>query len=619
MAELENVFHAITSKVPFANNNSNINVPSEEPASNVVIKKTVSAASEPLKTTTGHRPTTAINNVDKKTTGSTIAPVKKAVMTMQRVPLAPRPATAPPRAPMTMSMTTKPMSQVMKPPHMLGKGHSIIQLKSTWGNDTAARKKIMEQRRLAEVRSIQEAVQREAEMRKKVLTMRKEAESKKKQHERETFQAFSSDRSHATKEADRLKKERRKQSVLVNADILRKSRENAAAIEAAKKQEEADLLQTRHEDHLKVTEARKMEEQRRRESMVNRGLSAQQQREIMEQLVATKHDEEVSLLQSRREDFLKLTEARKMEEQRRRESMVNRGLTARQHQEIAEQMEQENHNEEVSLLDSRREDHLKMTEARRAEVQLRRESMVNRGLMAQQHRQIATQMEQEKHDEATDSLHFRRYLANQKAESEKDETRRSRESLAGRLDTWRAQRSVEERMDNARDEDDRSLLHTKHANWVDTNEHKKRLDTARRESLAVRLDEWRRQKVVVEKDNSEKSEAERIEWELKQQDAEDIKTYREVCRASRRESLAMRLDKARNDADVEEALRQQEAILMAEEYRLKDEDHAAVTKYRAEEDAARRKSLEFRNRQGVCAVSVCCCRFVIVLVFLVAD
>jgi hypothetical protein len=232
--------------------------------------------------------------------------------------------------------------------------------------------------------------------------------------------------------------------------------------------------------------------------------------------------------------------------------------------------------------------------------------------MAQEHRQIANQMEQAKHDEETDSLQYRRFQANQKAESEKDEARRSRESLAGRLDQWRAQRTVEDRMDGERSEEDRSLLHSKHANWVDANEHKKHLDTKRRESLAFRLDEWRRQKQEEAKDNSEKSEAERIEWELKQQEAEDVQTYREVCKASRRESLAVRLEKARSDAGVEEALRQQQAILEEEEYRLKDSDHAAVSKYHAEQDAARRKSLAFRNQEGVsalfiCIVSLCCC------------
>jgi F0F1-type ATP synthase epsilon subunit len=106
-------------------------------------------------------------------------------------------------------------------------------------------------------------------------------------------------------------------------------------------------------------------------------------------------------------------------------------------------MEQARHDNEVSLLQSRREDFLKLTEARKAEEDRRRESMVGRGITAQQHKEVTEQMEQARHDEAIDELQYRRYLRDQKAESERDEARRSRESLAGRLNTWRAHRSIE--------------------------------------------------------------------------------------------------------------------------------------------------------------------------------
>ena len=202
-------------------------------------------------------------------------------------------------------------------------------------------------------------------------------------------------------------------------------------------------MQSRREDFLKLTEARKAEEQRRRESMIGRGLTAQQHKEVAEQMEHAQHENEVSLLQSRREDFLRLTEARKAEEDRRRESMIGRGLTAQQHKEVKEQMEHAQHENEVSLLQSRRDDFLKLTEARKAEEDRRRESMVGRGITAQQHREVKEQMEQARHDETTDELQYRHYLREQKAESEKDEARRSRESLAGRLNTWRAHRSIE--------------------------------------------------------------------------------------------------------------------------------------------------------------------------------
>ena len=81
------------------------------------------------------------------------------------------------------------------------------------------------------------------------------------------------------------------------------------------------------------------------------------------------------------------------------------------------------------------------------------------------------------------------------------------------------------------------------------------------------------------KDASERSECDRIEWQLKQQEHEDIQTYREACKASRRESVAIRLQKAKENRTVEEALQQQRAILEKEELRLRAEDHAMKGTY----------------------------------------
>ena len=291
-------------------------------------------------------------------------------------------------------------------------------------------------------------------------------------------------------------------------------------------------------------------------------------------------------------------------------------------------MEQKHADDEASLLHSRREDFLLLTEARQAEEQRRRESLVGRGVAACQQREAAQRMEQERWEAETDALMYRHYLRNQQAEGAADEARRKRESLAGRLDEWRAQRSAQEALREAHDQDERGLLESKRANWVDANEHKHALDQKRRESLAFRLDEWRAQKQVgrrtrlpaaslslnslsptslslphlcqvAERENNERAEAERIEWELRQQEAEDVATYRQACDRSRRESLAARLDKARKDRTVEEALREQQAIIEAEELRLRAEDHAAVAQYHKDCDAARRQSLAFRNRMAV--------------------
>ena len=51
---------------------------------------------------------------------------------------------------------------------------------------------------------------------------------------------------------------------------------------------------------------------------------------------------------------------------------------------------------------------------------------------------------------------------------------------------------------------------------------------------------------MADKETSDNNEAERMDWMLKQQAHEDVETYRQACNASRRESLAIRLDKVKH-------------------------------------------------------------------------
>ena len=259
--EIENVFFAITNnnKVPFVD-------PIPSTSSSAAIK--TNSTDEPVIVAT------------KKSTL-----IKKSVAS-PRIPLASRPVSAPATSSRSTTTTTNPK---LRPPlavHKRQETTTVIETKET-----------VQQRRIEEIRVIKEKAQQDAEKRKKENQIRKEWENKQKQQEREMLQAFVSDRGHAAAEAERLKKERRKHSVLMNTDMMRKNREKHAALEAAKKQEEKHLLKSRREDFLKMTELRKAEEQRRRESLANRSMTATQQREIVDHLAQTKQQEEIRLLQ----------------------------------------------------------------------------------------------------------------------------------------------------------------------------------------------------------------------------------------------------------------------------------------------------------------------------------
>ena len=258
--EVENVFFAIT--------NNNNKVPFVDP---------VPSSSEPLKNGSTSAPAAVI--ATKKTT------VAKKSVASPRIPLATRPVSAPATTVVrcTATTTTTIVPKVRPPP--------LVKRQET--TPVVETKQTVQQRRIDEIRVIKEKAQQDAEKRKKENQIRKEWENKQKQQEREMLQAFVSDRGHAAAEAERFKKERRKHSVLMNTDMMRKNREKHTALEAAKKQDEKNLLQSRREDFLKLTELRKEEEQQRRESLANRSMTMIQQREVTQQ---THHLNEYSIV-----------------------------------------------------------------------------------------------------------------------------------------------------------------------------------------------------------------------------------------------------------------------------------------------------------------------------------
>lgn len=191
----ENVFFAITSKVPFTQN-------AAVTATAPVTKPQPIADAAAAATSKGTKP----------------------MVSKKRVPLAPRPqrpVTAP-AATFRPGSAPAPVTGLAKHLGMASKMDRVMAQKGQWAKDNAAKKQAADKRRADELRFMQEAVRREAEMRRRALATKKEAEFKKVQTEKETFVAFSTDRVHAAKTTERLKKERRKQSVLVRCGGTRR-------------------------------------------------------------------------------------------------------------------------------------------------------------------------------------------------------------------------------------------------------------------------------------------------------------------------------------------------------------------------------------------------------------
>ena len=137
-----------------------------------------------------------------------------------------------------------------------------------------------------------------------------------------------------------------------------------------------------------------------------------------------------------------------------------------------------------------------------------RNIMFNNGLIAQEERRMDLLMEKARQDEDRDILTFRREVAQAGAAKKKDDARIARESLQERLDAWRAEKAFDENLVVQNAEIERDLLASRRQDLIDVAEDKKAQANFRRDSLAARLAEWRRQKSLAVVAENEKTEVE---------------------------------------------------------------------------------------------------------------
>ena len=326
------------------------------------------------------------------------------------------------------------------------KRNKVAEVKEQWATEKEQKLIDMQMKRANELKRLQEATVRDAQMRVKNYLLKKQAEKDKKDHERELLESSIADRNHTANEIEKMKKQRRKQSVLLNHNMLRKAKENELKVESSKKQEELDYLSAKREDAIKIQEAKQLDKQRKRESMMSRGKMAVIQKEVTVELINNQQEEEKSLLE------------------------------------------------------------------------------------------------------------FRRVLSMHKSEYEQDNLRKSRESIANRLQIWRSQKIVEEEENQLENDTEHDLIETKRMNWIDGVESKKLEEGNKRQSLAFRLSEWRKQKQNEKKEQVIRTEAEEIEWQLQDAVVKDVQIYKESLKKRDRESLAMRLEKARKGKQLFQAL-----------------------------------------------------------------
>jgi len=245
--------------------------------------------------------------------------------------------------------------------------------------------------------------------------------------------------------------------------------------------------------------------------------------------------------------------------------------------------------EEANLLESRRLDHIRLKEAKRLEEEEKRMAAVARGAVAMEQREISSELQHTKKLEEIDRMEVRRQHWEDDRSANEKQQRSRRESLSGRLDAWRSERAQSAKLQESEQICAMELLQDRQNNWQALQAYKLDESTSRRQSLAGRLDCWRAEKKQFTEQQEQEEEARLLERELKDAEVEDVRRHKASIEENRRSSLAQRLEKARIDKDheqAEEAVRQE---LEMESRRIATQDQEDVRKNKSMILAARRQ------------------------------
>jgi len=282
--------------------------------------------------------------------------------------------------------------------------------------------------------------------------------------------------------------------------------------------------------------------------------------------------------------------------QRKRMSiMLNKEILLKAQEKEAE-MEKQQREKEEERLASRRLDHIQIKEAKKAEEARRRDSLAARGEELKKQREIAAVLAKKAAEEQTDIFQFRHQIRKDAQRANEEELNKSRESITGRLDEWRIQKQKDLKSKAEELAREQQNLEVRRQEWQDVEIFKKKQQQRERQSIAGRLEAWRQEKSIEARIKAEKEEEEEYEFLLLQQEIDDVKAFEANAKKARKQSLAYRLDKAKKDKDFERGQEAIKAAIMEEERRIAELDRQDIAQYKKSLIDARRQSLEYRNQ-----------------------
>ena len=470
----------------------------------------------------------------------------------------------------------------------------VAALKQKWSREKKEKLEKNAQQREEDLERLGKLSAAAARARRHALDGKRMALEAKKQEERQELAVKVEDRLHVKKEVEAQERARRRQSTEMRNTMKAKADANQAKMREEADEADRELLESRRLDALEVKEHKMREAEARRQSMAARGEEFQRQRETQSALDQQRRDEEVSLLESRREGREEAKAYMEKERKNRRESLAGRLNVWRQHKTASEEEAMNKRDEEIERLEARRADWMQAEAARKEELHDQRVEISNNLDKWREEKALEAAWKAEDDDKATierelqaaeldDVRCFKEHLQDQR-----------RQSLAFRIDKHRADAAYEQNQLEIKRQIASEEARLAEQDREDVAKHKEAVIASRRMSL-----EYRTQRAIQRKHQEEGEKA--YQREVMAQDRElsaeawrDVKRYQEKCRDERRQELAKSLLQQKKAYALDLQKHQQSLIALHRD--MEERRHDWVSKKAAKEQdvARRRKSVAMR-------------------------
>ena len=362
-------------------------------------------------------------------------------------------------------------------------------------------------------------------------------------------------------------------------------------------EEESQFQSETFRDHQQSLQRQK--EESRRRSVALRAKLRANRREGTERLKEQQHLEEQAIWEERHEASLAQRQFAKTNAQKRRQSFAFRNGDARRIRDLHAALEADKLQQQHASLELKWAGEKDAEEYQRQLAQARRESLAGRNATAKSQREQESQQRAEMQVAKHESYELK-WAGEQDAEAYQRKLQEARrQSLAQRNQYGRQQReqTSQERFEEMSKEHESHEL--KWAGEKDAENYQRELEQQRRKSLAFRNQEGKRQRDLGQQQHSEALHAEHESYELKWAAEKDAEDYQRELEKQRRQSFAGRNLEGRRQRLETEQKESEAQVAEHESYELKWAGEKDAEAYQRKVERLRRESLARRNGERV--------------------